>query len=179
MARQRINGAESDDDGSGSGDNVVIIAGDGSISEDRNEDDGNSIPVFEPTAFVIEPSESDQPRRRGRKPGSKNASRTQPQKEVAQDLTGVLLSVHFMLSKLVKIDELQLDEEEAKKLGDAVARVNKEFGVQMMSPKMAAIVNLGIVGAGVYGPRVIAITHNAKVKKEKAASASKVSQVVM
>lgn len=132
--------------------------------------DESGIPTIEPSSIIVE-AEPDSGKR-GRPKGSRNrtssGSGKQSTKEVSQDLTGLLLSVHFMLAKIVKCEELELDEDEAAKLGLAVARVNREFGVQIMSPKMAAILNLGIVGAAVYGPRIVAITNNAKKKKEAA-----------
>jgi hypothetical protein len=85
---------------------------------------------------------------------------------VAADLTSILLSAHFMLASLTKIKELELEEAEAKVLGDAIARVNREFGVQIMSPKTAALIGLGTAALGVYGPRVIAIGANAKKERE-------------
>jgi hypothetical protein len=72
-----------------------------------------------------------------------------------------------MLAVLVKTPELALDEKEAEQLGKAIARVNREYGIQIMSPKTAALVNLGVVSIGVYGPRAVAIMHNAKKKAEE------------
>jgi hypothetical protein len=71
-----------------------------------------------------------------------------------------------MLAKIADVDALELDESEAKKLADACARVQREFGVAIMSPKVAAIINLLMVGGGVYGPRAVAVAMHAKKKKE-------------
>jgi hypothetical protein len=167
MVRQRVNGVEGGTGGSEESNNVVVLDAT-SVIDDSGASDDTGIPTVEPSEIIIE-AEPDRSPKRGRPRGSKSTSTKQSTKEVSQDLTGLLLSVHFMLSKIVKVEELQLDEDEAKKLGEAVARVNKEFGVQIMSPKTAALVNLGIVGAGIYGPRAMAIVNNAKKKKEQAA----------
>jgi len=139
-------------------------------SPDRSEDDGpTGIPTVDPQAYIIEP-EQPTGKRRGRKPGSKNRVQQQPTKEVSQDLTTILWSAHFMLAKLIHVSELELTKDEAEELGKAVARVNKEFGVQIMSPKTAALVNLGFVGAGIYGTRAMTIINNAKNKKKPKAA---------
>lgn len=72
-----------------------------------------------------------------------------------------------MLASLTKVDEFKLDKEEAKELGDAIARVNSEFGGIVVSPKTAACVNLVMVGGAVYGTRLIA--YNQRLKNESAA----------
>jgi hypothetical protein len=80
-----------------------------------------------------------------------------------------------MGSLWLKMPEIELSELEAKKLAEAVVRVQKEFGVSVLSPKAAALINLGIVGAGVYGTRYYAIKNNrkkAKAAKSKANGAA-------
>lgn len=125
------------------------------------------IPTLNPQEIII-PGDTvnDGPKRRGRKPGSKNRASQQSTKEVSQDLSGLLLSLHLMGSVILKTPELAITKEESEQLGEAVARVNREFGVQIMSPKMAALVNLGIVAGTVYGPRVVTVIHEAKKKKD-------------
>lgn len=161
MARPTVNGAE---DGN-SGVEVIDIS-----QQFRGTDDGDNdssgIPTVEPASIIIEPDAGTGKRGRGRPRGSTNAARKQAPKEVSADLTSLLLTTHFMLAKLTKVSELELTEEEAKILGDAMARVNREFGVQIMSPKTAALVNLATAGVGVYGPRMMAMANNAKNKKE-------------
>jgi hypothetical protein len=139
---------------------------------DGNGERSSGIPTLDPATAsdpAIDPDTGKRKSGRPRKDGT-NSARTaaskQSTKEVSADLTSILLSVHFMLAKLTNVAELELEEDEAKKLGDAVARVNKEFGVQIMSPKTAALVNLAMVGGAVYGPRAIAVLNNAKKKKK-------------
>ena len=71
-----------------------------------------------------------------------------------------------MLAMLTKQKALEMDDDEAKKLAEALARVQREFGVTVMSPKVAALVNLGMVGLGVYGPRVVTMANEAAKKKK-------------
>lgn len=149
----------------------VTIDDDGGIIINRDtgasDDHGEAIPTINPGEIII-PGDtvSGEPRRRGRKPGSRNKA-ARPSKENTQDLTGLLLSIHLMGAAFLKTPELALTPDEAEQLGTAVARVNAEFGVQIMSQKMAAIVNLTIVAGTIYGPRAVTIFH--EKKKAKAA----------
>jgi hypothetical protein len=61
---------------------------------------------------------------------------------------------------------LALDESEARELAKAAAEVQKHYD-SVIDPKTLAWVQLGMVAASVYGPRVIAI--NFRHKAEKAA----------
>ena len=130
------------------------------------EDDG--IPVVEPSEIITGEASGDASgrRRRGRKPGGRNRTPQQSTKEVSQDLTGLLFSLHLMGAAICKTPELQLTKEEAEELGKAVARVNKEYGIQIISSKAAALINLAIVGGTIYGPRSIAIMNNRKNEKK-------------
>lgn len=137
------------------------------------------IPTIDPvTATGESTGESDAPKRRGRPKGSRNSAfGKQSTKEVSQDLTSLLYSIHLILSKSLKVEELELDEEEAKQLGAALARVQKEFGVGIIPPKVAALINLAVVGGGIYVPRVIAITNNAKRQRDEKKAAGPVIQM--
>lgn len=75
-----------------------------------------------------------------------------------------------MLALLMKTPELEIQEAEAKRLGDALTRVNEEFGGIVISPKTEAIINLVMAAGSVYGPRLIAIKMTAKKKRPAAAS---------
>lgn len=79
-----------------------------------------------------------------------------------------MMGLHSMGAALLKIPELELEQSEAKRLGDAVARVNAEYGGIMLSPKGAAWLGLTMAMGEVYGPRFLAAKINAdKKKKEK------------
>lgn len=154
-------------------DSGVVIGEPIPIPDDDSPDAG--IPVVEPQGIVIPAEtsgETGQRKRRGRPAGSRNVNRAQTSKEVRSDLTGLLLSLHLMGAAITKVPELRIDEDEAKILGDAVARVNREFGVELMSPKMSAIVNLAIAAGTVYGPRAVAVHQRLKTEKAKGKGAT-------
>jgi hypothetical protein len=170
MARQATNGIEAGDIGVTIED-ASIFPGTDESDIDASANDG--IPLIEPATITIEPEQFEGGKRRGGRPkGSKNATGKQSTKEVSQDLSGLLLSAHSMLAALIKTPELEIDEAEAKRLGDAVARVNREFGVQIMSPKTAAVVNLIMAAGTVYGPRIIAVKNNSKRRKAEKVGAT-------
>lgn len=77
-------------------------------------------------------------------------------KEASQDLSGVLFTMHFMLAKLMDIEEVELDETEAKKLSDAVVRVNELYDGFIIPEKAMAWLSLAMVAGAIYGPRVAA-----------------------
>jgi hypothetical protein len=164
MARQRVNGAENPDAGDDSRDIPVVLGTEGEIIEDRNDD---GIPTVEPASLNVEPAEIEGTRRRGRPRGSKNTGGKQATKEVSQDLTSILVSLHFMGAAILKTPELQLSEDEGKKLGAAIARVNAEYGNIILPPKTAAWINLMMVGGAIYGPRAIAIRNNGRKRKSE------------
>jgi hypothetical protein len=76
-----------------------------------------------------------------------------------------MFSAHLMLAALCKVEELKLDETEAKRLGEAVAKVNAEFGGIVISPKTAAVMELVMAGCTIYGPRAVA--YSVRIKKEQ------------
>jgi hypothetical protein len=129
----------------------------------------DGIPTVEPTSIPREPDESGK-RGRGRPRGStKSASsstRASSDKETANDLTGVLLSTHMMLAAFLQVKELEIDQNEAARLAQAVTRVNKLYGGFMLSEKTMAWINLLMAGGGIYGPRFVAFS--ARTKKENA-----------
>jgi hypothetical protein len=100
-----------------------------------------------------------EPRRRGRPKGSRNAARTTtppPQSNLIENVESLLLSTHFMLSKLLDIDELELDPSEAKRLSDAFKKVAEHYPIGF-SPKRLAWMELSIAAGTVYGPRIVTI----------------------
>lgn len=63
------------------------------------------------------------------------------------------------------VPEARIEQEEAAKLAQALAAVNAHYAT-VFNPKIVAWVNLASVGAGIYGPRVLAygIRKNAEKK---------------
>lgn len=77
-----------------------------------------------------------------------------------------------MLAAWIGVAELKIDEEESKKLAEAINRVQALYNTSILSEETAAWINLTIVAAAIYGPRVIVIRQ--RKKKEKAASSKPV-----
>lgn len=80
-----------------------------------------------------------------------------------------MLSLHMMAAKFTHIDELELSDEEAKRLAEAMARVAALYDVRA-SEKTLAWMNLaGCVGS-IYGTRAFAysLRKNSEGKKKPA-----------
>lgn len=160
MAKQRINGIEelpSDSE-------PVSIGDEGEIIYRDNSDTG--IPTVEPETIQFEPEPGEQRKRRGRPAGSKNAAKSaSSRKETSQDLTAILMGLHMMGAAFTKIPELELEESEAKKLGDALARVNELYNGILLTDKQRAWIGLAMAAGTIYGPRLVA--HKMRLKNEK------------
>lgn len=144
-----------------SDDDYPIISG-----PSDSADDGSGIPTVEPSEIS---GSSDAPKRgRGRPRGStstKYTSDTKQSKQTAQDLSGILMGIHSMAAAFLKVPELELDQVEAKALGDAVNKVQAEYKIPILDPKTMAWINLLMVTGGVYGPRLAA--HSIRKKNER------------
>ena len=138
-------------------------------SEEIEELSNEGVPVINPGDIITsgEPESEYEPKKRGRPKGNKNAYKTiAAKKDAALDLTQVLYSTHLMLSTLMKIEELKLEQGEAKELSDAIVRVNDLYGGLVIPEKVLAWINLGIVGIKVYGTRITAHTIRTGKKKQ-------------
>jgi hypothetical protein len=69
----------------------------------------------------------------------------------------------------LKIEELQIDEAEAKHLADAVAEVAKHYNVAV-DPRTQAWANLCFAMGAVYGPRIVAYRIRTSKQKQEAQS---------
>jgi hypothetical protein len=144
-------------------DKPVTIGADGSVRESQG---GGTEPPSIGGFRLIDPGELGDsgsggaaPKKRGRPKGwrkSVESPASETPKNLIANIESLLLSVHFMGAKLLEVPELELDEEEAKKLADAIRRV-AEFYPVALSPKKLAWAEFSFAMAGVYGPRVIAI----------------------
>lgn len=98
--------------------------------------------------------------------GRRSSGRTK--KEVQNTLDGIeelLFSCHSMLASFTSVEELEITEEEAAKLGKAIAKVSSFYDNIGIPPKWAAWGNLTFAAGKIYGPRVLAF----KLRKENEA----------
>jgi hypothetical protein len=123
---------------------------------------GNSTGFVDPTSATSGSSEGT-PKRRGRKPGSKNRASRATATETSKDLTKILLTLHFGLSKIFG-EEFLITDEESTELADAVTRVTQLYDIQIMPEKQMAWLNLGLVGCAIYGPRVMTVARKPRKK---------------
>lgn len=150
MATKPVDGIEG-----GIADDQIITSGD--EHEGESDDRDSDIPLITPDTIITgEPDPGDEPRkRRGRKPGAKYGS-YKSKKETTSDITALLVSCHFMLSKLLDVSELEIEEAEAKKVSDAAVRVARLYSDRQLPEKAMAWINLTFACGTVYGPRVVA-----------------------
>jgi hypothetical protein len=110
---------------------------------------------------------SDQPKRRGRKPGSRNT----PKEESGSgslaglEIKDILLSAHSMLALALKNPLLELSEDEAKKLDKAIKRVSRHYPVNVSQKHVDIGYAIYTVGA-IYGTRAIAIMAQSKMSNK-------------
>jgi hypothetical protein len=72
------------------------------------------------------------------------------------DIGELLFSIHLTLSEFTGWEELQLEKEESRELGDAVKEYAKFYGLSF-DPKKVALFNLCLVAGKLYIPRAIAV----------------------
>lgn len=98
--------------------------------------------------------------RRKRGPNKPKPSAVTATPLITANLEKVLLNLHLMGSALLQEPELQLDQDEAKLLADAVTEVATAYNWSaVISPKTQACVDMGIALATVYTKRAITIYH--------------------
>ena len=88
-------------------------------------------------------------------------------------LTDLLYSLHLMGANILNAPTLELDQEESKKLADAVQKVAGFYAVAF-DPKKVAIVELAAVCGMIYGPRIMAWRIE---RKKKSAPAPRVTEM--
>jgi len=69
-----------------------------------------------------------------------------------------LLSIHVGIATLTKTPELELDETEAKRLAEALARVSRHYPIlDKIGEKSIDHANLIATVGGIYGSRMVAM----------------------
>lgn len=99
----------------------------------------------------------------GRNIQTETSGNLAPRKLVS--LSDAILSLHDLAAGIFEIDELEIDENDAKRLSDAVLEVSK-YHIEQFDPKKVAYFNLATVMAGVYGVRIMA--YRKRMEKERA-----------
>ena len=107
-------------------------------------------------------------RRRGRPPGSRNASKTSdnPANLKGIDIADILISIHALLAIRLQAPEWELSKEEAKRLDDAVKRVQRHYPLAVTQKQLDIAMALYVV-ADVYGTRIVTTVVKAKTRKKK------------
>lgn len=164
MAETTIDGTPPDTSGNGGGDEFA--SGGGAVV------DGYT--VFDPASVGGTPNDAsvggDAPRKRGRKPGSKNgtgAARTGAQKAstAVAGIEKLLLSLHTMAAVGFQAPELVLAQDDAKLLAEAMVDVAEQYSVTV-DPKVAAWAKLCMVAGTIYGGRILQIHLRRKSEKK-------------
>lgn len=104
------------------------------------------------------------PKRRGRKPGTKNRAKTDTASLDVQGISALLFSIHLGVSAIAKAPELALDQEESDKLAKATANVARHYGIAASAKVLDWAALFATLGA-VYGPRIILI--NMRTRSER------------
>lgn len=116
-------------------------------------------------------------RKRGRPPGPSAGTATKSE-EIRYSVSGVetlLISVHEILAKAVRVDLLKIDKAEANALSKAIGEVSKHYPVKV-DPKLAAWTNLVAVAASVYGPRLAVAQVMAKAARAERIAAEEAAR---
>lgn len=176
-----LNGTEFDSIGDGSiatdGDNVgrSFSVDGGNATENDNGTNGSnnnvasSAPDYVDPAYINDDGTIRKRRKYTRRNGSGNSggnrSRRSSASETTKTLSALLFSLHSMAAAFLKVEELQITEEESKQLGEAITRVTELYEIPMLDEKTAAWLNLGMVAVGVYGTRATAMMFSQKKKQ--------------
>lgn len=95
---------------------------------------------------------------RKRRGEGKVAGEKQDKNVITANLEKVLFSLHTMAAGMLSEPEFNIDEDESKLLAQAVEKVANAYNwTTVLSPKMQAALDMTIVLATVYGPRVVRI----------------------
>jgi hypothetical protein len=165
-----VNGDGNTIDQSGNVSGTATGAGDNSGSTTRIGPDGELI--FNPAGHSgVDNGDGgtggDVPRkRRGRKPGSRNATSGKTQTLDVNGVEAMLFSIHQMAAAITKVPELMLDKDESKQLAVGIANVARHYDVSA-SAKSIDIANLVMICAGVYGTRLFAFRNRMRMEAQE------------
>jgi hypothetical protein len=140
------------------------MPGDDNKPQGRTEELTGFITAAEPTGIpIVNPADLQHPgsgeprKRRGRKPGSKNAPvQVSPDLGLSDDIPGLVVAGHEFIANLLSVPELEIDDEEAKRVTSAGGKLIAHYSRLRMSETAALWVGFGIVMLSIYLPRAIA-----------------------
>jgi hypothetical protein len=105
----------------------------------------------------------------GRKPGRPRTSKGSP------PTVDAIVLLHTMASVMLKTPELVLEKDEAQKLCDGLAELQKHFPIPVPNEKTIAIMSMVAIAGQVYGTRIMAV--NMRKKMERAQRNANVTQM--
>ena len=151
--------------GAGESDESIVRAA-GTDNQPDGGDDDNGTRFVDPADTASSSGDTGTGKRRGRPRGSRNAKRTSPA-QATKDISQLLFSLHLGMASFFKSEVIALTEEEAQNLGGAITRVTDLYDIRILPEKYMAWVNLGIVGSGIYGPRLYVLSQQKKRAHQK------------
>lgn len=173
MARKSTNGNSLATDDTENGDNANSVILDGNDSTTVTIDSGaiEQDSAINPGDIISGEPEPDSgssgKRKRGRPRSTRNGATKTERKETSNDLSGVLMSIHLMLASWTSVEELTIDNDEARRLSDAVLKVNDLYGGFIIPEKYLAWASLAMCCGGIYGPRLAAYKLRMTNEKKK------------
>lgn len=119
---------------------------------------------------VIDPATVEAPKRRGRKPGTKNKPKDGAAK-VALNISPdhLLVTLHVGIAALLHVPELaEVDEDDMKLLRERFSDMSKAYGWKTMGidPRLLATISMAETAAAIYAPRLRRAYKRAKDAKK-------------
>lgn len=149
---------------------------DGTVTGDAGGDGGSNHSPIDPTSatnndsgdapfgYTASGRRRNRPTGSGRRTGGQQRSTASDQKKVSDFVGDCCFAGFEILSKLSKVPEFELDEEESEKLAKAAMSVAEEYDqVVVLDPKTIAWMNLAKVIGQLAIPRIAA----AKIRKSR------------
>jgi hypothetical protein len=92
---------------------------------------------------------------------------TRKRKAVDQNYEAVVSMVHTWASVLLKTPEIELEQDEAKRLANAYNEFCQWHDVPILTPKRMSEINLVAVALSLYGPRFVAWRNRMKQERQE------------
>lgn len=147
-------------------------------NDGASPESGGALDTFDPSERIPRPrgrprlSDSEREARNAARREARNEGKSEG-KSTAKNATNlnidtsgiesILFSLHTMAGAFVA--EAALSHEDAAKLASALVAVNSHYA-NVINPKVVAWVNLASIGAGIYGPRVLAFGIRKRMERQ-------------